>query len=244
MDIEVDPMLRFTATCNRKFISNNTEAVDHYFQGLSDRLDRSRCLTDSCKEYEYLDLGMGYEGVRGIYPYANSYGTMGYSMDFSGADHAETRRKISMLKGVNWIDQFTRAVAVKWTVLNQWDGQFNSLTLVCESPGLQIKHCSLNLETVAFPERSFEASLDKEGMIAVNDGVTNDTTFTALLVVGIMMVTNIVHFTKIALEMNLGLSVMLNSIDFFHITVIELALLFYLYSTINKRSYPIDLTDT
>ena len=62
-------------------------------------------------------------------------------MDFVGADQADTKKQIAWLKEKKWIDQFTRAVAVKWTVLNQWDHQFYSITLLCESPGLDIRHC-------------------------------------------------------------------------------------------------------
>lgn len=68
-----------------------------------------------------------------------------------------------MLREKNWIDGFTKAVAVKWTVFHRWDKKFYSITLICETPGLNIKECNYNLEVVSFLERSFEASVDEQG---------------------------------------------------------------------------------
>ena len=61
---------------------------------------------------------MGMLGVEGIYAKGNNYGSKGYFMDFGGANQAEFKSKIAHLKKINWIDQFTKAVAVKWNVLN------------------------------------------------------------------------------------------------------------------------------
>ena len=64
-------MVRFTEMCNMKFKRNDTEATNHFFEGSKPVLDKSWCYPhkDSiCPEYEYSELGMGMEGVAGIYP--------------------------------------------------------------------------------------------------------------------------------------------------------------------------------
>lgn len=108
--------------CNIRFSSNATEATDHYFEGLTQKLDRELCFDkNSCSEYVYDQLEMSLFGTSGTYPVARYYGVQGYYMDFNGGDPADIAKKIEHLKKINWIDQFTKAVAVKWTVLNQWD---------------------------------------------------------------------------------------------------------------------------
>lgn len=84
-------------------------------------------------------------------------------MDFAGANHTDTNAKIDWLKSSNWIDQFTKAVAVKWTIFNQWDRHFYSMQMLCESPGLGIRRCSTTLQDVTFLERSFNATVTDEG---------------------------------------------------------------------------------
>ena len=84
-------------------------------------------------------------------------------MDLGGANQAEAKKKIAHLKDKEWIDQFTKAVAVKWSILNQLDGQFYSVLLLCETPGLGIRRCSYTVETVMFIERHFDASIDENG---------------------------------------------------------------------------------
>ena len=80
--------------------------------------DKKNCLTEGCNEFEYSNLKMGMLGVEGIYAKGKNYGSKGYFMDFAGANQAEAKKKFAHLKKINWIDQFTKAVAVKWSVLN------------------------------------------------------------------------------------------------------------------------------
>jgi hypothetical protein len=101
--------------------------------------------------------------------------------------------------------------------------------MVCESPGLDIKHCSYNLETIAFPEKNFNAIVDEAGNISIDSNISNDMTLTALLFVGILLGINLLQSAKIALEMNLGISIVINGIDFFHIFIVEVALVVFLY---------------
>ena len=117
-------MVRFTHMCNKQFSGNDTEATDNYFEGNGNRTTVNKA-TDcyggkdaDCTELKYSDLGMGMEGVQGIYAKGSSYGTRGYYMDFNGADGEDMMKKIAHLKKIKWIDEFTKAVAVKWTVLN------------------------------------------------------------------------------------------------------------------------------
>ena len=110
-------MVRFASMCNRRFIRNNTEAVKHYFQGIDEVLnEEAKCYTAACSEYKYSALQMPIEGVYGIYPAGNNYGSMGYYMDFGGANKADMTKKLDWLRKNHWIDGFTKAVAVKWTI--------------------------------------------------------------------------------------------------------------------------------
>ena len=101
--------------------------------------------------------------------------------------------------------------------------------MVCESPGLNIKHCFYNLETIDFPEKDFNAIVNEEGDIIVDSEISKDITLTALLFVGILLVINLLYSAKIALEMNLGISIVINGVDFFHIFIVEVALTVFLY---------------
>lgn len=60
-------MFRFSWSCNKKYLRNDTEATDHYFHGFSETLDTDLCYTNAvnCTEYKYSELGMGLEGVTG-----------------------------------------------------------------------------------------------------------------------------------------------------------------------------------
>ena len=112
-------MVRFTHMCNKQFSGNDTEATEDYLEGIG-TIDEADCYGDpkECSELRYSALGMGVEGVQGIYAAGSSYGTRGYFMDFNGADGDDMRKKIAHLKKIHWIDEFTKAVAVKWIVLN------------------------------------------------------------------------------------------------------------------------------
>ena len=73
------------------------------------------------------------------------YGQFGFYADFS-SDLTESVAKLEHLKENRWIDGFTRAVAVKWTVFNVWDKKFYSLILLCENPSSKIKKCSFDIQ--------------------------------------------------------------------------------------------------
>ena len=80
-------MVRFTSMCNQKFVSNTTEAWHNFYEGLTEDLDTSKCITEKCHELKYSDLGMGQiEGLQGIYPAGGSYGYQGYFVDFTGGE--------------------------------------------------------------------------------------------------------------------------------------------------------------
>ena len=186
---------------------------------------------------------MSFEGVTGMYPQSMNYGTQGYFIDFEGANQAEFHKRIEHLKKINWIDQFTMAVAVKWTILNQWDDQFYSVTMVCESPGLNIRHCSYDVENVKFLERSFEATVTDDGKIVVESRISKNLTFPVLILFIMLMLANLVYTGKIALEMNLGFSVLINALEFMHLFILEVSLFAYCYSMLMKRSFEVDLLD-
>lgn len=95
-----------------------------------------------------------------------------------------------------------------------------------------------------FIERHFVAKIDENGQISVGDGIDNDTTFPTLVLFAFMFLVNMVHAAKVALEMNLGLSSVINTLEFIHILVVQVSLLCFMYSTIVKRDFEIDLLDT
>lgn len=88
------------------------------------------CFNSSCYEYKYLDTEMGNTAMGGVIA---SYNTKGYYVDFN-SKATETKEKIQTLKENNWIDSFTRAVAIKWTVYNVWFDKYYSCTMLVESP--------------------------------------------------------------------------------------------------------------
>ena len=56
-----NPMVRFAAICNVRFMRNETEAWRNYYDGKE--YDKSvYCYTDRCAEYEYSNLEMGILG--------------------------------------------------------------------------------------------------------------------------------------------------------------------------------------
>lgn len=223
-------MARFTSLCNIRFSSNVTEATDHYFEGLTEILDESLCYDkEMCTEYAYNELEMGLFGVQGMYPVNKKYGIKGYYMDFKGADSADTRKKIDYLKSIKWIDQFTKAVALKWTVLNQWDKHFYSITMMCETPGLSIRRCQHTVENVSFPERNFNAKFSESGELVMEDQVLGSKRMQALLIGVGLFISNFIYTFKLALELNLGISMIINALELLHIFIVELALLFFFY---------------
>ena len=70
-----------------------------------------------------------------------NYGSESFFTEVPTHDITAMRIKLARLREFGWIDQFTRAVAVKWTVLNSWDDKFYSVILMCEHPGLQTHDC-------------------------------------------------------------------------------------------------------
>ena len=101
--------------------------------------------------------------------------------------------------------------------------------MVCESPGLNIRHCSYEVENVKFPERSFEATVTDEGKIEVESRISSNLTFPVLILFLILMLGNLAYTVKIALEMNLGFSVLINALEFFHMFILEVSLVAYCY---------------
>jgi len=88
-------MVRFTSMCNTRFSSNVTEATDHYFEGLTDKLDMDRCYdSPDCAEYRYNSLEMGIFGTSGIYPVNRKYGDKGYFMDFKGGNPGDVIKRM------------------------------------------------------------------------------------------------------------------------------------------------------
>ena len=59
-----------------------------------------------------------------------------------------------------------------------------------------------------------------------------------------LFLTNFIYTFKIALELNLGFSVILNALELLHILIVEVALLFLFYSMYMKSFFPVDLMDT
>ena len=85
--------------------------------------------------------------MRGVYGY---YNTMGYIVDFDG-DKLNTENKIQHLRD-NWIDPFTRALILKWTVYNVQNDRYYLLTLFSESPmgsGFAVKS-TLSVDSLIF----------------------------------------------------------------------------------------------
>ena len=50
-----------------------------------------------------------------------------------------------------------------------------------------------------------------------------------LVLVGLMFLMNIIYAAKVALEMNLGFSPCINTLEFIHILIVEVALLCFMY---------------
>lgn len=73
--------------------------------------------------------------------------------------------------------------------------------------------------------------------------MTTDKTMAILFFVSLMILINFVYTIKIALEMNLGFSTLTNTIEFCHIFVVEIALIGYIYSTVTKRDFELDILD-
>ena len=75
---------------------------------------------------------------------------MGYFVDFDGSRDLN-KKKIKHLKK-NWVDPFTRAMILKWTVYNVQSDRYYLITLFSESPmgsGFAIKS-TITVESVAF----------------------------------------------------------------------------------------------
>lgn len=118
------------------------------------------------------------------------------------------------------------------------------MVLVCETPGLGIRRCHHEVENVAFPERSFDATMNEAGQLVVEDAVMTSARFRALFVAASLFLTNFIYTFKIALELNLGFSIIINSFELLHILFVEVALMFFFYSMYLKSFFPLDLTDT
>lgn len=92
---------------------------------------------------------------------------------------------------------------------------------MCETPGLDIRNCQFNVEVVSFLERSFNASIDAQGNIQVDSGITTDHSFPTFFFIGLLLLTNFIYMAKIALEMNLGFgAMMINALEFLHIFIV------------------------
>ena len=59
-----------------------------------------------------------------------------------------------------------------------------------------------------------------------------------------LFLSNFIYTFKIALELNLGLSVIINALELLHILIMEVALMFLFYSMYLKSSFPLDLMDS
>ena len=64
-----------------------------------------------------------------------------------------------------------------------------------------------------------------------------------LFLATVLFLTNFIYTFKIALELNLGFSVIINAVELFHILVVEVALVALYYSMYQKSSFPLDLMD-
>lgn len=54
---------------------------------------------------------------RKLFGMYSSYGDLGFGADFSN-NNTSTREKLKQLKDANWLDDFTRAVAIVFTIFN------------------------------------------------------------------------------------------------------------------------------
>jgi len=107
-----------------------------------------------------------------------------------------------------------------------------------------IRRCQHVIENVAFPERSFEATINEKGGIVVQDSVHTSARFQVLFLATGLFLTNFIYTFKIALELNLGFSVIINALELLHILIVEVALMFLFYSMYMKSLLPLDLMDS
>ena len=119
-------------------------------------VDPTELDTVVCREHRRGPTGLGQRP--GVFA---AYSPEGFTTDFN-SDRAKTEAKIKHLKEANWIDGFTRAVALKWTIFNAWDENFYSVILLCESPSRQIRSCSFEAQSVTFPEKQFYAEITEK----------------------------------------------------------------------------------
>ena len=121
------------------------------------------------------------------------------------------------MKEGNWIDGFTRAVALKWTIFNAWDENFYSVILLCENPSPQIRSCSFEAQSVYFPEKtSFYAEIAETLEIEMNSQSRNPIKL-QIIVACSYITLNVVYIVRIALELSLGMCIVTNALESFHV---------------------------
>lgn len=119
------------------------------------------------------------------------------------------------MKTQEWIDSFTRAVALKWTIYNVWRDKFYSMTLLAESPTPGVVYSTqLQIESTYF--------YNKRSMVL-------DLISTILL-----LVVTLLYSVKTAFELNLGWSLGTNTLEVVHIAMVFLACGMFVISILSK----------
>ena len=174
-----------------------------------------------CSEHKHAATGLGQRP--GLF--ANAY-NQGFSTDFNN-NGERSKAKIEHLKQVRWIDGFTRAVALKWTVFNAWDENFYSVILLCESPSRQIQSCSFEAQSISFPEKQFYAEIANELGIVIDNTLQNPM-YMQIAASCAYIVLNLVYIVRIALELSLGLCLVTNTLESVHAVASVAAVVLFL----------------
>ena len=175
----------------------------------------------TCREHRHDNTGLGQRP--GVFA---AYSPQGFSTDFNST-RAISEAKIKHLKEANWIDGFTRAVALKWTIFNAWDENFYSVILLCESPSRQIRSCSFEAQSVSFPEKQFYAEITEKLGVEMDTSSSNPVKLQIAIGIGYILL-NLIYSVRIALELSLGMCIVTNTLESIHIVASVTAVVLFL----------------
>ena len=110
-------------SCSRKYSSHNEDKADYKIGWKSDGVSQKEYIYRTSDELE----GMSFSG------HHDKYGGGGYVIELKGSV-SELRERITMLHHQQWIDRFTRAVFIEYSVYNPQVNMFAVVSYLVETP--------------------------------------------------------------------------------------------------------------
>mmetsp|Transcript_18136 Transcript_18136/g.17286 ORF Transcript_18136/g.17286 Transcript_18136/m.17286 type:complete len:412 (-) Transcript_18136:1023-2258(-) len=167
----------FSLACNKLYVESEDESVNT--KATSYLSPGTNCASEGCLEYQYRQSNV--TSVDGEFGFYSNYS---FIIDLS-ANHSENELALKKLRENKWLNNFTRAIVIQWTVYCTWIDSYVSFNVMVE-------HLANGVLLSRYVSNSISANAEVEDLISV--------------IYGLFFVVIIVSIIRLVYEYNYDLS--------------------------------------